>query len=96
MEKTLLDLLAEDKNENEDIIRFAVATNQRNPQSLSTLKRLAEEENKDVRYAIAKNSNTTSFKLLDRLPEDKMFNCERKIQGSLAWNENTPSEAFAR
>lgn len=98
MKKTLLELLAEDKNENknenEDIIRFAVATNQRNQQSLSALKRLAEEEGNDIRYANAKNSHTTS-QVLDMLSEDKMFNCEKNVKELVAWNENTPSEVFA-
>ena len=98
MEKTLLELLAEDKNEkkeeNKDIVRSTVTTNQRN-QSLSALERFAEEVNNGMRYANAKNSHTTS-KVLDMLSEDKRFNCEKNVQERFAWNENTPSEVFAK
>lgn len=98
MEKTLLELLAEDKNEkkeeNKDIVRSTVTTNQRN-QSLSALERFAEEVNNGMRYANAKNSHTTS-KVLDMLSEDKMFfDSKENMRGRVAWNENTPSEVFA-
>ena len=98
MGKTLLELLAEDKNEkkeeNKDIVRSTVTTNQRN-QSLSALERFAEEVNNGMRYANAKNSHTTS-KVLDMLSEDKRFNREKNVQERFAWNENTPSEVFAK
>ena len=48
-----------------------------------------------MRYANAKNSHTTS-KVLDMLSEDKRFNREKNVQERFAWNENTPSEVFAK